>query len=157
MEARTNTFNGKMVSVKGNKLVMTSVGGKERTYTVAADAKVTARGKTCKPEDMKAGTLLRVTSNASDRDLATRIEDIESDDSRANTHDGTVVSITGYQLVITNQKGKEQTHTLAGDTEVMSDGKVWKATDLKPGMVIRVTTKPGDMTTATGIEFGHRS
>jgi hypothetical protein len=97
MEGRTNTFSGKMVSVKGNKLLMTSVGGKERTYTVAADATVTTRGKTCKPEDVKAGTLLRVTSKAIDRDLATRIEDIESDDSRANTHDGTVVSITGYQ------------------------------------------------------------
>ena len=42
MEERTNRFDGMMVSVMDNKLVMASVGGKERAYTVATDAKVTA-------------------------------------------------------------------------------------------------------------------
>jgi hypothetical protein len=157
MEARTNTFDGNIVSVMGNKLVMTSVGGKERSYTVAADARVTARGKTSKTEDLKAGTLVRVTTKPSDRDLAIRIETVEPDDARANTQDGNVVSMTGDKLVMTNQKGKEQVHTLAADARVTSEGTARKATDLKPGMSIRVTTKPGDMTIATGIEFGHRS
>lgn len=70
----------------------------------------------------------------------------------SNTHDGKVVSMTGNKLVMTNQEGKECSHTLATDAKLTCDGKVCKAEDLKAGKKIRVTTKKDDLSVATGIE-----
>jgi len=153
MEVRTNTFDGMMVSVMDNKLVMASVGGKERAYTVATDAKVTAYGKSCKTEDLKAGTQLRVTSKASDRDLATRIETVGRDEARPRTRGGKLTRVTDNTLVMTNPAGMQSTHTLSADTKVTSQGRARSASDLKPGMVVQVTSKPGDRTIAIGVEF----
>src|SRR2546421_9935821 len=69
-----------------------------------------------------------------------------------DTHEGKVVSATGNKLIMTDKDGKEHTHTLAENAKVMVDGKAGKATDLKPGMRIRVTTKKGDGTTALRVE-----
>jgi hypothetical protein len=153
MELRTYTFHGTMVSVMDNKLVMTSVGGKERSYTVATDAKVTAYGKSCKTEDLKAGTKLRVTSKSSDRDLATRIETDGKGEARPRTRGGKVVHVTDNTLLMTNPAGMQSTHTLSADTKVTSEGRARDASDLKPGMVVQVTSKLGDRTVAIGVEF----
>lgn len=71
------------------------------------------------------------------------------------THDGKVVSITSGKLVMTKKggtDGKEHIHTLAANAKVTLDGKACKATDLKTGMKIRVTTKTSDATVATHID-----
>jgi hypothetical protein len=73
-------------------------------------------------------------------------------DMTGKTHEGTVVSVTGDKLVMTGKDGKEHTHTLLLDAKVSCDGNACKLEDLKPGMRIRVTTKEGDMQTATRIE-----
>ena len=146
-------FDGTMVSVMDNKLVMTSVGGKGRSYTVATDAKVTAYGMSCKTEDLKAGTQLRVTSKASDRDLATRIETVGKAKARPRTRGGKVVHVTDNMLLMMNPAGMQSTHTLCADTKVTSEGQARSASDLKPGMVVQVTLKPGDRTIAIGVEF----
>ncbi len=69
-------FDGKLVSVAGNKLVMKSEGGKEYSHTLEQDAKVTCDGTACKPEDLKAGNKIRVTTKKDDRNVATGIEAI---------------------------------------------------------------------------------
>jgi hypothetical protein len=153
MEVRTNTFDGMMVSVMDNKLVMASVGGKERSYTVATDAKVTAYGKSCKTEDLKAGTKLRVTSKSSDRDLATRIETDGRGEARPRTRGGKVVRVTDNTLLMTNPAGMQSMHTLSAHTKVTSEGQARSASDLKPGMVVQVTSKPGDRAIVIGVEF----
>jgi hypothetical protein len=55
------------------------------------------------------------------------------------THDGTVVSITGDKLVMTNKEGPEHSHALTSDAKLTLDGKACTVADLKPGTKIRVT------------------
>lgn len=73
-------------------------------------------------------------------------------EARDVSHDGKFVSASGDQMVMMNKGGKEHSHTLAADATVTCDGVACKAADLKAGMKIRVTTKKGDMKTATQVE-----
>lgn len=73
-------------------------------------------------------------------------------DSKEHTHDGKFVSFSGDQLVMANKNGKEHSHTLALDAKVTCDGNACKATDLKAGTKIRVTTKGDDKKVATHVE-----
>jgi CTP-dependent riboflavin kinase len=151
--AKAATHDGEVVSITGNKLVMTSKDGKEHSHTLAADAKITCDGQVCKAQDLKAGTKVRVTTQPSDAKVATRIEAIDKNESFANTQDGKVVSITGNKLVMTDTQGnEEQTCTLTADAKVTCDGKVCKSSDLKPGMKIRVTSESDDPDTAIQVE-----
>ena len=69
------------------------------------------------------------------------------------THEGLVVSITSEKLVMSDRDGKnEHTHTLTDKTKVTWDGKHCKATDLKAGAKIRVTTHGDDKVAASRIE-----
>jgi hypothetical protein len=72
----TDTHQGKVVNVTGQKLIMTDKDGKnEHTHTVALNARITCDGKECKLGDLKPGTAIRVTtSKEGDRKMATRIE-----------------------------------------------------------------------------------
>lgn len=70
----------------------------------------------------------------------------------AATHDGKVVSATAEKLMMSDKDGKEHSHALTSDTKVTVDGKAGKATDLKKGFKIRVTTKAGDEKVVIRIE-----
>jgi ribosomal protein S17 len=70
----SNTFEGKVVSMTGDKLVMTNKEGKEYSHTLAKDAKLTCDGTACKAEDLTAGSKIRVTTKKDDRRVATGIE-----------------------------------------------------------------------------------
>jgi CTP-dependent riboflavin kinase len=151
--AKAVTHDGEVVSITFNKLVMKSKGGKEHSHTLTADAKITCDGKVCKGEDLKAGTKIRVTTKTSDAKIATCIEAIDKNESLANSHDGTVISIKGNKLVMTGtQSKKEHIHTLTADVKVTCDGRVCKSSDLKPGMRIRVTSEDDDPHTAIRVE-----
>src|SRR2546423_10926050 len=67
-----DTHEGKVVSVKGDKLTMEGKTGKEHSHEVAATAKITCDGKECKLVDLKAGTRILVTVD--DNNRATRIQ-----------------------------------------------------------------------------------
>ena len=54
--------------------------------------------------------------------------------------DGTMVSVIGDKLTMSNKEAKEHSHALAANVKVTCDGKVCMAADLKAGMRIRVTT-----------------
>ncbi len=72
---------------------------------------------------------------------------------QANTHEGTVVSVTGDKLIMRMKDQKEEhSHTLAPNAKITCDGRECKLADLRPGLKIRVTTKPGDKTTAVKVE-----
>lgn len=77
---------------------------------------------------------------------------LADDKDTANTHEGTVVSVTGNQLIMKDKAGKEHTHQLAASADITCDGKTCKLSDLKPGQKIRVTTTKGDEKTATKVE-----
>lgn len=76
-DADKSTHDGKVVSITGEKLVMTSKDGKEHAHTLAKDAKVTCDGKVCKIEDLKPGMKIRVTTQKDDKKVATRIEALD--------------------------------------------------------------------------------
>ena len=71
-----NTHDGKFVSLMGTKLEMTDATGKEHSRTLARDAAMTVDGMACKPEHLKAGMKIRVTTEKNDASVATRIDAI---------------------------------------------------------------------------------
>jgi hypothetical protein len=69
-----------------------------------------------------------------------------------NTHTGKLVNVKGSDFTM-EAKGKQHMHTLAADGKVLGlDGKECKLQDLVKGQRIRVTTKEGDIRTATKVE-----
>lgn len=148
------THDGNVVSLFADKLVMTSMDGQEHTHALTADAKLTLDGKPCTAADLKAGTRIRVTTQGTEKNLATRIEGLdENPDFASFRHDGKIVSINGDKLVMTGTPGKdEQSCTLTADVKVTLDDKVAKVSDLKPGMRIRVTSANDDPFAAARIE-----
>ena len=75
-------------------------------------------------------------------------------DTKAETHEGKVVSVKGDKLASTCCEGKEHHHTAAKDCKVTTDGKDCKLADLKPGTDVRVTLKKDDSKVATAVECG---
>lgn len=75
-------------------------------------------------------------------------------DTKAQTHNGKVVSVSGDKLTSKCDQGKEHHHTLAKDAKVTCDGKASKLADLKPGATVRVTTCKDDDKSATCVESG---
>lgn len=154
-DAEPGTHDGKLVSMTGNKLVMTGKDGQEHSHTVTADAKVCCDGKDCKSADLKPGMKIRVTLATDKPNTVTRVQALDKkfEFPVSNSHDGKVVSITGNKLVMTGLEGStEHTCTLAVDCKVTCDGKVCKASDLKPGTKIRVTSESADPHAATRVE-----
>ena len=72
----SKTYDGRIVSVIGDKLVRSSKEGTEYSHTLAADAKLTCDGTVCQAEDLKTGQKIRVTTKQDDRNVATGIESL---------------------------------------------------------------------------------
>jgi hypothetical protein len=73
-ETHSNTHDGKVVSVVGDKLTTTCSKGDQHCHTVAKDAKVTCDGHASKAADLKAGTTVRVTTSKDDKNVATGVD-----------------------------------------------------------------------------------
>ena len=70
----SNIFEGVLVSMTGNHLVLTNLEGERCSITLAKDAKLTCDGAVCQTEDLKFGAKLRVTTRQGDRNVAICIE-----------------------------------------------------------------------------------
>lgn len=149
---KESTHDGTIVSISSTELVMKGKDDKEHTHSLAKSAKMTLDGKDCKAEDLKAGLKIRVTTKSADVKEATNVEAISKNALFANTHEGKFVSATSSKLVMTGNDGKEHSHTITDDTKVTCDKKDCKATDLKSGTKLRVTTKKSDEKAAICIE-----
>jgi hypothetical protein len=68
------------------------------------------------------------------------------------TFDGTFQRVTGNVLSMTASDGRDTFIAFPDDAKVTLDGKPCRATDVKPGSKIRVTTSPTDQSVAVGIE-----
>lgn len=151
--AKEASHKGKVVSITDSALVMTSKGGPEHTHVLTADTKLTLDGEACKAEDIKAGSKIRVTTHTTgDKVAVMEVEALLKDRLFANTHDGKFVSLVDKKLVMKDTEGKEHSHMVTVDAKLICDGKECKATDLKAGMLIRVTTKRGDKNEVREIE-----
>jgi hypothetical protein len=74
-QEEAQAHEGKVVSVTGQKLVMTMKGETtEHTHTIAKDATITLDGKTATVEDLKPGMRIKVTTPKNDLKTATKIE-----------------------------------------------------------------------------------
>lgn len=76
-EASSKSYQGRVVSVVGNKLVMANKEGKEHSHWLAMDAKLTCDGVVCTPEELKPGNKIRVTTTIKDRTVATGVESLD--------------------------------------------------------------------------------
>ncbi len=75
-ESSSKTFEGRIVSMTGDRLVMSSIAGTEYSHTLAADAKLTCDGTVCKAETLKPGHKIRVTTQKDNRNVLTGIESL---------------------------------------------------------------------------------
>ena len=69
-----NPFEGKLVSLIGNRLFVESEHDENMLYAVATDAILTCDGKIAKPESLTPGRRIRVTTAKSDPNLVIRVE-----------------------------------------------------------------------------------
>jgi hypothetical protein len=75
----SSSHDGKVVSITGEKLVMTNSEGKDKhTHALTAEVKVTCDGKVCKAADLKPGMRVRVTTENAQPHAATRIEALDT-------------------------------------------------------------------------------
>lgn len=75
-KSASQTFEGRIVSMTGDKLVMSSKAGTEYRHTLAEDAKLTCDGAVCQPDALKPGRQIRVTTQQGDRHVLSGIESL---------------------------------------------------------------------------------
>jgi len=73
---------------------------------------------------------------------------------KAETHEGNVVSVDGDKFTSKCTDGKMLHHILATGATVTCDGKDCKLADLKPGTKVRVTMQKDDSNIVTAVECG---
>jgi hypothetical protein len=70
------------------------------------------------------------------------------------TEDGTLVSAAADKLVMTDSAGAEKSFSIADATKITLDGKAAKATDLKKGDKVKITTGLDGKVTAVAATRG---
>jgi hypothetical protein len=150
----SDRHEGKLVSAVGEKLVFTTLDGKQHNLILPIAANLTIDVKRCKLAELKPGTRIRVTTQDAYSNVTTGIEAIDRNTEFASeSHDGLVVKTTGNQLVMTDLRGNnEHTCTVSANVEITLDGKTATLTQLKSGMKIRVTPQSKDANEAVRIE-----
>jgi hypothetical protein len=76
---KEDIHEGKVVSVTGNKLVMTDKEDKEHTFTLADNARLRCDGKICKAEDFKTGQKIRVINKKGEQTTAWRVDVLDKE------------------------------------------------------------------------------
>ncbi len=75
-QASSSTREGKVISMNDYKLRMTN-DGKESSYTLTKEAKLTCDGAVCKARDLKPGSKIRVTTKKDDGKVVTVVEALD--------------------------------------------------------------------------------
>src|SRR4051812_20288177 len=70
---KPDTREGKVVGVKETRLIMTDQNGEERIQALDSFTKVTIDGRPAKPQDLKAGMPIRVTTKRDTSRTALRV------------------------------------------------------------------------------------
>lgn len=73
------TFDGKIISIKGDTLVMRSKEGRDYSHTLAENAKVCCDGTACESSQLKVGNRIRVTTQDDDHDIVTSVESLDEE------------------------------------------------------------------------------
>lgn len=67
-------YRGRVKSIADDKLVATDRDGRERSQTLATDARLTCDGAVCSTADLKPGMRVRVTTKEGAREVAIAVE-----------------------------------------------------------------------------------
>lgn len=78
-EHTSKPFEGQLVSITGQKLVMTNRRGKEYSHSLAKNAQLSCDGTACAAEDLKFGSRIRVTTEQDDRNVVTCVEALDEE------------------------------------------------------------------------------
>ena len=80
-DEKEGTHEGKVVKAEKGTLTMTDKDGKkEHTHAIGADAKISCDGKDCKLEELKPGTMVKVTAEKKgDKVVVTKVEGKKSE------------------------------------------------------------------------------
>lgn len=73
-QAPTNSYDGKIVNVTGDKLTCTCAKGHEHHYRVAKEAKISCDGKDALLTDLKTSSTIRMTMCKDDRSKVLAID-----------------------------------------------------------------------------------
>ena len=76
----SNLFEGKLVSMTGNHVVVTNIEGIKSFHTLAKDATLTCDGTACQAGDLKVGHRIRMTTRRDAQNVATGIESLNQHD-----------------------------------------------------------------------------
>jgi len=147
-------FKGELINLALSRLIMRTEDGKTIEKKLDPEARLILDGKECKSDDLSPATKIRVTTQASDRDTVIVLEGIFNNKTfLPDCHSGKIVSIDGMSLVLTDDNGADpHTCIITPDAKITFGDKVWKFTDLKLGMKIRLTSHPDDDNTIIEIE-----
>lgn len=75
------SFEGKFISIAGNRLEVERDHAKKGSYALASDALMTCDGKVSKGESLKAGHRVRVTTQKGNTNMVTGIEWLNKNES----------------------------------------------------------------------------
>jgi len=122
-------------SADNNQLVLKGHDGQERTFQVAANARVRISDKDGKVSDLKEGDHVVVVYTKQGDQLAAREVISERDGQGAGLAAGQVerVSADRKEIVLKDQAGHEHTFQLGQDAQVRINDKDGKAADLQQG------------------------
>ena len=140
------------LTVDNDKVLVDRKAATEKMADLGQQAKDSIAGPGGKTENATT-----VSNQIDSKATAENVQDLgnqakaDGSDSIEKIHEGTVVSV-GDELKMVDTEGNEHTHTVAADVNVTCDGKACKATDLRPGMKIRVTTERANPQMVTRIE-----
>lgn len=85
--AATTTFDGTVITVCDNKLMMKTKEGKDHSHILAKDVILTSDGAACAADDLKFGQRVRVTTKKFDRNIAISIEALDKNTDFAQAND----------------------------------------------------------------------
>lgn len=74
-----STYEGKVIHVRDNKLLMRIANGEERSHDLARDVDLSCDGEACDASNLKIGYRVRVTTNPDEGNIVIRIEAIDVD------------------------------------------------------------------------------
>ena len=80
------TFDGKIVSIKGDTLVMQNKEGRNFSHTLAKNVKVSCDGTACDVDELRVGSAIRVTTQPDDQDMVTCVESLDENKEFAKCH-----------------------------------------------------------------------
>lgn len=75
------SFEGKLVSIGGSRLVVESEKDRKTSYALASDAILTCDGKVGKEESLKPGRRIRVTTQKGNSNMVTGVEWLSKNES----------------------------------------------------------------------------